>query len=497
MTKIGKIRIDNFSGGWSNGFAKASTISSPSSKPNSYYSGLFNINKSNYLGQLAEPIGNNPNKESVDSLTMNAAKTSDNFAHFFCTTGVLAEMNVATSWAPGHTNWAAPAGCLTDEYKDIWTHVYTTGAECVFYTYQTAGNAYVGYKFPQTATGRNDTYYALANRNVPHVGCVSVNNRSYVTDKNLVRAYDPAVGGFPTSINVGVGYTCNSIVDYGNYVAIVGNNGSNSRMWLWDGSAEFPNFQFEIRDTNVTAITNEGGSLRVFTYGKNNTTKIKTFNGSGFSEEADWEVPTSLCASPLHGMVDIWLNQIVWRTPDGYIWTYGSPRKTEIDTGANRIGIMETNTSSNGCVKNLYQDRLFVGITNLGVSYVYEVLGTNPYSSSTGAFQYKSNLYELPHKSTIKCIHLFFSIFDYVNAGASSATTINLYSGYETTDLLNFTMPANPYVGGSYRHTYYPVRQEIPNLDSFYLIVNHSAGANVPFVLKKIEVEYAYDDQMI
>lgn len=497
MTKLGKIKIDNFSGGWSNDFAKSSTVSSPSKKPNSYYSGLFNINKSNYLGQLAEPFGNNPNKESVDSLPMNAAKTSDNYAHFICKDGTLPEMNVAATWAPGHTNWSAPAGCQTDEYKDIWTHIYTTGAECVFYTYQTAATAYVGYKFPQTAVGRNDTYYALANRNVPHVGCVSVNNRSFVTDKNIIRAYDPAVGGFPTSINIGVGYTACSIVDYGNYVAIVGNNGSNSRMWLWDGSAEFSNFQYEIRDTTVTAITNEGGSLRVFTYGKNNTTKIKTFNGGGFSEEADWETPTSLCASPLHGMVDIWLNQIVWRTPDGYIWTYGSPRKNEIDTGANRVGIMTTNTTTNGCVKNLYQDRLFVGITDGGLSYVYEVLGTNPYSTASGAFQFKTNLYELPHKSVIKCIHLYFSLFDYVNGGASSGTTVNLYSGYETTDLLNFTMPANPATSGSYRHTYYPIRQEVNNLDSFYLIINHAAGSGVPFVLKKIEVDYTYEDQAI
>ena len=43
----GKITIENISGGWSNDFAKDSSISSYQTTNNTYYSGLLNINAVN------------------------------------------------------------------------------------------------------------------------------------------------------------------------------------------------------------------------------------------------------------------------------------------------------------------------------------------------------------------------------------------------------------------------------------------------------------------
>lgn len=504
MIRRGKIVIDNFGGGWNSDFAKGANNSSPQTKPNAYYQGLFNINKSNYLGHVDEPFGNNPNKRSVDALPINAARTSNNYAHFICTNGTLPEMDVTATWAPSHSNWSAPASCATDEYKDIWTHIAPSTAstpygECVLFTYQTTGPvAYLGYKYPGTATGRSDTYQSFQNTNVPHVGCLSTLNRSYITDGQYVRYFDPlAATPFPAvgnCLNVGIGWTTVSLCDYGNYVAIVGKNGTNARMWLWDGTGTAANFQYDLRDSDVTAIVNDSGELRVFTKGKNGTTKIKTFSGSGFTEEADWEVQTSICDAPKHGMVDIWLNQIVWRTPNGYVWTYGSPRRKELTAGAHRVGILQTDTTTNGCVKNLYQDRLFVGITNGGTAYIYEVLGSNPYSTSTGNLNLRTSLYELPHNSTIKCIHMFFSKFDYVNPSTASGVTVKLYSGYETTDLLNSYVIPNGPSSAPYKFIYHPITKSIPNLDSFYLDITKQAANGVSFTLRKIIVEYAYED---
>lgn len=493
----GKLTIDNFSGGWSNDFAKNASISAPQSRANTYYMGLFNINKSNYLGQIHRPIGNNPNVTWIDSLAINATKTSNNYATFICTSGTLPEISTTHSFPLSPSYWAAPSGCTSDEYKDIWTHMfYNAGSpkECTFFTYQTSTQAYIGYKFPGTVTGRVDTFQTLANLNVPHVGCVSNGNLSYITDGNWVRTYNPDNGDYNSGINLGVGYTARSLTDFGNYCAIVGDNGVNARMWLWNGTSENANFQYEIRDGSVTAIVNEGGELRVFTYGKNNTTKIKTFNGNGFSEEADWEVPTSLCTSPKHGMTDVWLNQIVWRTPDGYLWTYGSPRKNELQSGAHRVGLIDTDTNSNGCVKNLYQDRLFISMTNAGSNYICEVLGTNPYASTKGDLNIKTCLYTLPHKSTIKVIHVFFSKLTFNNPDEPSKIYFNLYSGYGTIDYLqNITIPA-PATAQDF--TYFPITKSIPEIDTFYLNITQSVGG-VPLIIKKLVIEYEYNDNDI
>lgn len=486
----GKIVIDNFSGGWSNDFAKSATISSPQTTRNTYYSGLFNINKPNYLGQISQALTDSANPVFTNGLSINATKSSTNRGAFISSTGVINEFNLTTAFPSPVTNWNAAFGSATvDNFKDIWTHRDNLGNEVYYYTYQTATEAFVGIHRPNTATGSNATFITLANRNVLHAGCVSVGNRSFFTDGNFLKSYSPD-SNTPAQINIGIGYTLRSVCDYGTYAAAVGDNGTSARMWLWNGTSTDANFQYEIRDTNVTAVVNEGGDLRVFTFGKNGTTKIKTYNGNGFSEEADWEIPTTLCASPLHGMVDVWLNQIVWKSPDHFIWTYGSPRKNEFQSGANRVGKL-SNTVGNtlGCVKNLYEGNLYLGAFGVDSNnYIYLI---NSETYVLGSINFKTNLYTLPHNSTIKVIHIYFSQFNQPNANQANGLTFKLYSGYNTTDfLLNKTIPALPQAGSL---KYYPVLVSANNLDTFYLDINQ-ANTGMQVIIKKIEVEYTFEE---
>lgn len=508
-TKIGTISISSLEGGWINDFAKGNA-STPQTKPNTYVQGILNMNKPNYLGQISSTFGENPNTMSATELAMNAAVSKAGKGYFILRGGIIKEVDLTASWAPASNNYTAPAGTTTDQYKDIWKHVSGdtnipayVGAESMFFTYQTASNAYCNYfptATPATRGSGGQFPFQFTYTSVPHVGVKSVNNQSYVTDGNYLRAYDPLTNAW-TSINVGLGTTLVSVADYGNYVAAVGGDGTNSWLFLWTGTAAtVPNYKYEIRDTNVTAIVNEGGDLRVFTYGKNGTTKIKTFSGNGFSEEGDFETPTSLCSSPIHGQVDVWLNQIVWKgyqsisgvVTDGYIWTYGSVRKNEVLTGAHRVGkVTTTNTTTTdtvGCVKNLYTDNLYIGIKDTTSTYkIYNVKADTSYAS-TATSNLKTALYPLPRNSTIERIQFYFSDYTVPGTSASgSSLTCSLYADYNyTTDLLNFSIPINDTTGSSTIY-YYPIVKSIPNLDTFYMNINFTFCT-----IKKIDITYSY-----
>jgi len=488
--KSGKLTIKNISGGWNSDFKKSSTISAPQTSPNTYYSGLFNSSLPNYLGQIANGISENPETVGTVSLPINATKASDGYGYFIESNGLITKGGVIgsfpTTFSP--SSYTEPTGCLDDKWKDIWTHVTPSGVEATFFTYQTAGNAFVGYREIVSGT-RNNTYFTLSTTNVPHVGVVSVANQSYITDGRYVRAYNPnGASPFSEYIDVGSGWTTVSIADYGNYVAIVGNNGNTSRMWLWNGTSQDPSFQYDIRDTTVTAIINEGGTLRVFTYGKNSTTKIKTFNGSSFSEEADWEIPTTLCASPAHNMVDVWANQIVWITPDGFLWTYGSPKKNEIQSGAHRIGKMTTTSTSLGCVKNLDSDKLFIGIKSTpSQANIYQVANNSTYQLASSNI--KTALYDLPHGASITMIRLYFSKFRTFTNSTSDFCNVSLYHGSNPVDLLNYSVPNN--LENNDYVQYHPIKRSIQGLDTFYLDIDFLC------IIKKIEIEFTYEDNSI
>ncbi len=486
--------------GWINDFAKGNA-SSLQSKANTYHAGLFNPFRPNYLGQMASAFRENPSTMSAGELPVNATIGSNNMVYSILRDGIIMEFNAAVTFPSVPANYTAPSGCATDGYKDIWKHAEpTTGTEAVFFTYQTASTAYVGYARVGAIATRSNTYYALTTLSVPHVGCVSVKNLSYVTDGRYLRSYNPNDGSW-SQVDCGAGITLQSVADYGNYVGAIGGNGTSSWLFLWDGTSLNLNYKYDVRDTNATALVNEGGTLRVFTYGKNGTTKIKTFSGSGFDEEADFEVPTSLCSSPAHNMVDVWMNQIVWKasqtvsgvTTDGYIWTYGSPRKNEIETGAHRVGIMTTNNTTmaetKGYVKNLYENNLYVGIKQASSYYIYNVKADESYGSTTSS-NLKSALYPLPKNSTIEKIQYWFSSYTVPGTASNgSSLTCKIYKDYETTAILNESIPTRADLTSSSQITYFPITQSVPQVDSFYLNTDFTNC-----VIRRIRVTYTYEE---
>lgn len=500
-TRKGTITIDNFSGGYANDFAKGNA-SAPSNKPGSYYTGFFSPNRPNYLGQVNNAVTNNPGGTMTSSggvpINITASSVAGK-AYFISPIGYLSTFTLinSTTTVPTITDYTQPASCSNDTYKDIWLHVTSTGLEAILYTYQTGSNAYLGIAPTSNIAGlRNDTAYTLTNRNVPHVGVVSAGGKSFITDGSYLKCYDPNSPGSLFSVNIGLGYTLVSVADYGNYCSAVASNGNSSKMVLWKGSNQTAvDYEYDIRDTNVTAVVNEGGDLRVFCYGKNGTTKIKTFSGQGFSEEADWETPTTLCPSPAHNMCDVFLNQIAWKTPDGYLWSYGSPRKNELQSGAHKWGLVQTTNSSNGCVKNVYQNILYIGSNYASLNSLMVLKADESYAPTLASF-IKSNLLTVPHKSSIQGFQIYFSNYTVPTASSSgSSCNVNLYSGYDTTtDLLQASAVPTITTGDSSSTAlmYYSFEVGIPNIDTFYFQVNFQFCT-----IKKIEIDYQYVDEVI
>lgn len=493
--KTGTIKLKDINGGWSFGFSKSATKSAPSTKPGTYYSGLLSNTRTGYEGLIGSAYNEIPiTGGATNPLMINATVASDGKAYAIGNNGDILEIILP---ATRGVSYSAPAGCLTDNYKDIWSHVESvsgTGKDSTFFTYQTASNAYVGYREVVSGT-RNDTFITLTNRNVPHVGCVSANNKSYITDGNLIRAYDPAVGAATTNVNVGQGWVTVSVVDAGNFCAIVGNKttgadngGSNAKLWLWDGTGTSFNYQYDIRDAKVTAVTNEGGVIKVFCSGKNGTTKIKTFSGTNFSEEADFELDSTYSESPSHGMVDIWMNQLTWRNLAGYLWTYGSLKKDLYRSGAHRVAQITTDATY-GMVKNLYGSNLYIAKTVGGVnSLVYISPTTSGFATST----LKTDLYQLPHKSTIEYIEVIFAYYRVSgNVTSGSSFSLSLYKGEETVDQIAASVPNDDTLQGTNLY-YFPIRKKVSDIDTFYLTATFNGC-----IIKEINVHYAYEDNAL
>jgi len=480
--KTGYIDLKDIDGGWSFGFTKSSGRSALSKKPGTYYTGLFSNTRIGYEGLISPAYGEIVVGTGINSLLVNATTASDGNGYAIGTNGEIVQISLPTGIG---VTFIAPTSVINDQYKDIWTHVDTSGNDALFFTYQTPTNAYVGYKQVSSVT-RNDTFITLTNRNVPHVGVVSAGNKSYITDGNLIRAYDPAVGAVTANVNVGLGWKTVSAADYGEYCAILGTKGNNARVWLWNGTGTSYNFQYEIRDTTASAIVNEGGVLKVFCSGKNGTTKIKTFS-NGFSEEADFEVDSTYSDSPAHGMTDIWMNQIAWRTQNGDFWTYGAIKKDLYRTGAHRVGEITTDQSQ-GFVKNLYGSNLYF-CKKIGSVYTLSYL--SPLSSPNLNSSIVSDLYKLPHKSTIQYIEVFFA--NYVvsgNSTAGSSFALSLYKGKETEDQVNASIPLDDNLQNTNIY-YYPIRKKVADVDTFYVSVTFNA------VIENIRIHYAFEDNAL
>ena len=314
----------------------------------------------------------------------------------------------------------------------------------------------------------------------PHKMVIGPDKNVYITNGQYLAQYDPFTGADgtfnATKLNFGKNFIGTSIDVYGNYVVVVGYyattyitslSRSESVAWLWDTNGEFPQQSYSLFDNYATAVKNTEYGLYVFTQGRNNTTKIKLFTGSGFKTIFESQ---QIGNTPLHNSVEIWQNMLHF-------------------TNASRLMCMDGEAFH---LRNLGGSTGF--LKNLTGNTLYLASGTDIYTVSTTEYlvdcDFRSRVFSLPHKSLINKITVYFSQF-----GTGASLTFSLFKNYANVgiggadDLTNETI-TNATHGAISSYVFYPTG--IIDVDSFYfnLRFNHAATTNTAAIVRKVEIEF-------
>ena len=359
-----------------------------------------------------------------------------------------------------------------------------------------------------TAAGHNQST-PLTN-GVPHPLLFGLDNFLYCGDGQTLRGFLPTDGsaGSDKSLDLKTGWVVQALATYQNYIAILafrtnstGGTGvinfnptqlSPTKMYLWDGFSTSWNFEYDVQDNFASNILNDGNNLWVITYGRNNTTKLKQFNGQGF--DTLWESALTggypggtTLPNPCYGGMGLWLNHVIWSdTSDAFINAYGSPN-SNYPSGFHRI--FGANTTGIGMVKNFWENVLYFGY-NGGGPYS---IGYTDFTQYSG-LNFVSSLYPLPTNSAITYVKLYPSLWQ----SSASQMRVGIFADRTawnvggSTDLLQWTVTAAT-------NCYYIANSKtIDNINSFYLAMDWvgSTTSNSP-IIRKIEVGYSWDDDNI
>lgn len=342
--------------------------------------------------------------------------------------------------------------------------------------------------FLSTASGG-----AVLTKGVPHMMKTGPDGNVYILNGQYVIRLTVATSVVEmTALNLGVGFVATSLELSGNFLVIVGYQATGyistfskgeSKAWFWDTTSPFYNQIYDLKDNYVSSVF-AGDFLYAFTQGRNNSTKVKIFNGSRF--EDIFESP-QIGNAPRHGGVELFNRRIVFsrtgdsglHTIDGRAFHQQTFVSTDGDGGSTDVGM----------VKNLSQGTLYVGRSISG-TYGIVKLNTSGYAKSA---EFIDSIRSLPYKSNIYKIIIYFSTF-----GTDASVWVSLFKDYASIgiggadDLLNKTLTNTVY--GNVSSISIPVKNAF-DVNSFllHLYLNHSSlttSATAPVAIRMIEVYY-------
>ena len=256
------------------------------------------------------------------------------------------------------------------------------------------------------------------------------------------------------------------------------------KIYFWDGFSPKPNFIYDIDDFKATKIYNDNGVLKVWTQGKNGTTKVWAFNGGKFTLLIE---SAQIGNSPTDYRVDSFEQKMHWVSgleifclDDASLHT-----RTKVHNGT-------TTVTSVGFLNNLIDGKLYVGVK---VGSLYYILKINRSGYFPDTAYWRSRLYRLPFKANICRITLYFSQFD-----ATSSLDVGLFADYNTVDMggaadklknmATINTTNYPTIATTMSAT---LAVNISDVSSFYmhLLFNHDAAADLGAAVRLIEIEYA------
>lgn len=385
---------------------------------------------------------------------------------------------------------------------------YKTGStEYVLYSFNDATDADVGRK---TVGGAYDDDYlstvptnvtsggspTILTTGVPHQMKIGPDGNVYITNGQYIARLNISTANGTidyTALNLGDGFVATGLEIESGYLVIIGykafttgfigTSRSEARVWFWDTTSTFYQNVYDIKDNYASAIFNGENGLYAFTSGRNNTTKIKVFNGNRFVTIFESHT-TTIGNAPRQGSVCDFQNMVHYAPKS-------NPNIHVIDGKAfhNRtVGIdsSESQPSDIGMVKNLYQNYLLIG-RKVSTTYTIAKIDQSGYVPDS---YLRLPITALPGNSTIKKIVLYFSQF-----GSGASLGVSLFKNYASIsiggadDLTNKTVTNATY--GAVSRIPIEVTAAI-NVDVFLLMLSftHANTTDVAAILRKVEVYY-------
>ena len=328
----------------------------------------------------------------------------------------------------------------------------------------------------------------------------------YFTNRNAIASATMAAGVALTSatansnaLNLGSGWIASGITNFKNYVVACGYRGTTAsgggsrgavKVWFWDGFSPEPNFIYDVADNVANGVFFDDENLWLITSGRDNSVKIWQFTGIGFKVVFQTGLIGFGGTTPLQGNLENYQDGLCFVGLDRrlYQWYKGGLHQR---TTVNKDGTIISGDQTVGMLKNLAQNKLFVGVNTSGSTY--EVLYQDQFSEYVVNADFRTKLYVLPYRSKIRRIKLYFSQF-----GAGASVRVSLFSDYDVlslgggTDLLDYTITQAQF--GNLKYHEIPVNKS--NINSFYLNIrfNHASVTDVAAIIRKIEIDWEPSD---
>ena len=383
--------------------------------------------------------------------------------------------------------------------------LYKVGAVTfVFYSWNDSDDGDVG---QATLAGvYNDDYMSTVAASgtklvgaVPHRMVEGADKNLYITNGRYVAQFDGATGANgtlnATKYDSGVGWINVDVRRFGDLLVIAAiksgssysayNFYSECRVCFWNMTEPGLGLVKEINDNYLSAIfATPNNELFAFTRGKNDTTKIHEFTGSGF--RLIWEGLVGTYGTPPDPRsIEYYKGLICWvpqNAQSSFVLALDPETKGVhipfiVNDGTNNV-----TASSAGVLRNIDVGKLYVGgLFSSSYKLVWLTATSTGFASSADL---RTQLYSLPFGSTIKKFKVFFS-----QMVSGSQAQFSLFTNYTAssvgtagTDLWNETLDFTTY--GALNE--YEFAKTIPNVSSFYLNVRVTGQISV----RAIVVEY-------
>lgn len=412
-----------------------------------------------------------------------------------------------------HTNFTTVNGDVGAFPAIIGSQVaYSGGTAYAYFSWEDNTDGDVASVNATSATGTANFYTSLGGapltKGVPHPLFNFGDKFVYVGNGQYLNQFSPSLGTYQNqALILPPQWVVQGITQYPGFIAIIAwqqnaatedpTKQGRAALFLWDGISGSYNFQYDIKDFFVSNVFYDGSNLYVISFGRNDTVKLKQFNGTGF--DTLWESaiignwPGGVTnVNPAFGAMDIWLNHLVWTSSNqGNISAYGSYDPQNIPMGYHELGLLNV---SNAMAKNLYENTLFVG-NKSGGNYGIYFSDLTKFDTQT---QFVSPFFPLPTNSSIDNVKINLSQW-----GVGAALDLAIIPEYNALtfngtgqDKLNWSLTTAT-IGTTATYAY--VSRSIKNINGFYLGIawKHISTSNTAAIIRKVEINGFQDDDNI